>query len=407
MTRAGRVPVEQWRRNQYAVLVAVFISFLGVSFVLPFLPIYIRHMGVTDLGQTALLSGFAFAIAPLVSGFLGPVWGVLADRYGPKIMVQRALASFVPIYILMALVAHPWQIIALRLGVGLFGGFGPMTASLITIGAPQGEVGRAIGRLQATQILASAIGPLIGGVVADQIGIRASFYVTATLSLLAFVIIGVLYREEHVARAARQSQDHLFIGGLLAIPGFAAMIVMLLLAQGVDRGLGPIIPLFVGELDPGVAVASTSGLILSLGAFVSAGAASQAGRLLVRFGARRLLPGSLLLGLVTTAPLIFASQIWQLTVLRMLFGVASGITATLVYAIASQVVPQHSRSTAFSFLGSAGNVATAAGPLVAGALATKSLRTTFTVDTFLYAIAVALGLVVAARLVVKPLVRIA
>src|SRR4029079_10669819 len=102
-----------------------------------------------------------------LAGFVAPVWALLADRFGVKIMVQRAMLSFVVINVLMGLIVAPWQLLGLRICIGLFGGFGPMTASLVTIGAPQEQVGPAIGRLQATQILASAIGPFVGGILAD------------------------------------------------------------------------------------------------------------------------------------------------------------------------------------------------------------------------------------------------
>src|SRR5206468_2697904 len=98
-TRPRRVrslwPTEAWRRNQYAVLVCVFTSFLGFSFVQPFMPLYIKQLGVTDLGEAALYSGVAFGIAPLFSGLLAPFWGMLADSHGVKVMVQRALVSFI------------------------------------------------------------------------------------------------------------------------------------------------------------------------------------------------------------------------------------------------------------------------------------------------------------------------
>src|SRR5579859_7534166 len=131
------IPAEPWKRNQYAILVSVFISWLAFSFVIPFLPLFIRQLGVSDVGQIAFYSGLAFAVSPLLSGLLAPFWGMLADRYGVKLMVQRALISFGVIYVLMSLIAHPWQLIALRLSVGLFGGFGPMTAALVTIGVPR------------------------------------------------------------------------------------------------------------------------------------------------------------------------------------------------------------------------------------------------------------------------------
>src|SRR5207244_414120 len=254
-------------------------------------------LGVTDLGEAALLSGVAFAVAPLLSGLLAPFWGSLADRYGVKIMVQRALVCFVVVNVLLSVVQSPWQLLALRACIGLFGGFGPMTASLVTMGAPQKEVGPAIGKLQATQIFANAVGPLIGGVVAELLGIRSSFLVTAGMCALAFVAITALYSEDRAETALRRARPRMGLTALLVLPGFLPLLIVLLLAQAVDRGFGPIIPLYIAELDPTAPIASTAGTVLSLGLFVSAAAASQVGRATARYDSRVLLPVRLLVGL--------------------------------------------------------------------------------------------------------------
>ncbi len=397
------MPSEPWRRNQLAVLIAVFTSFLGFSFVIPFLPLYIRELGVTDLGQAAALAGLTFGISPLLSGLLAPLWGIIADRHGMKIIVQRALISFAILNFLMSLVVDPYQLLALRACIGLLGGFGPMLAALVTVGAPQQEVGPAIGKLQATQILASAVGPLIGGIIADTLGIRVSFVLTSALCLISLVLITVLYRQEKVDQTVRQGKGRLSFGALLSLPGFLPLLVILLLAQIIDRGFGPVMPLFIAELDPNVPIASTAGLVFSAGSFVSALAASQVGRLTNRFDARLLLPVSLAIGLLATAPLIFVNQIWELFAVRLLFGVAVGTTATLAFAAAARVVPMTSRGTAFGFLGSATSMATAFGPMGAGALAAFSLRYVFVADTLIYILVVAIGLVIYLRPQKEPL----
>src|SRR5439155_6440942 len=128
------------------------------------------------------------------------------------------------------------------------------------------------------------------------LGIRASFVSTAVLCALAFAMITALYREDRAEHALRRARPRLSIRAMLVLPGFLTLIGILFLTQGVDRGIGPVLPLFVAELDPTVPVASTTGLIISAGSLVSALAASQVGRVLNRRGARALLPISLLVG---------------------------------------------------------------------------------------------------------------
>jgi DHA1 family multidrug resistance protein-like MFS transporter len=387
------IPSEPWRRNQYAVLVSVFISFMGFSFVIPFMPLYIRELGVTDVNQAAFLAGIAFGVAPLFSGLLAPLWGRLADRHGVKVMVQRALISFAILNGLMALVDSPYQLLALRAGIGLFGGFGPMTASLVTIGAPRHEIGPAIGKLQATQILATAIGPLLGGIVADTLGIRVAFISTAIFCAIAFALITALYRQEPGRALAARANRPLTMRGLLSIPGFLPLLAILFLAQMVDRGVGPIMPLFIQVLDSTVPVASTAGLVVSAGALVSAVAASQVGRISARRDARRLLLISLIIGLAATAPLVIVHTLPELIGLRLLFGLAAGTTATLTYSAAARAVPEESRTTAFGFLGSASSFATAVGPFSVGALSTLDLRIAFAALALFYGIAIVIALV--------------
>lgn len=388
---AALIPAERWKRNAYAVYVAVFISFLGFSFVLPFLPLYIQDLGVNDVGEVAFLSGIAFGVAPLFSGLMAPFWGMLADRFGVKIMVQRALISFAVINVLMAQVGVPWQLIVLRATIGIFGGFGPMTTSLVTIGAPQKEVASAIGRLQAVQILASAVGPLLGGQVADHFGMRASFMVTAALCAASFVVLTILYQEERVDVATRKQRVAVPVSALFKLPAFIPVMLILLFAQIVDRGFGPVIPLFVPVLDPQAPVASTAGIILSLSSFVSAIVASQIGRYATRLPPASMLVPFLVIGLAAVAPLVVIGSVWHLVLLRVFAGIATGAIVTLCYASATLVIPPGSRTTAFGFLGSATSLANALGPFGAGALANISLNTVFVVDACIYAVTIALA----------------
>jgi DHA1 family multidrug resistance protein-like MFS transporter len=397
--RPGRyLPAETWRRNQYAVYVSVFVSWLGFSFVQPFLPLYMRQLGVRDVGQIALLSGIALGLAPLTSGLLAPVWGILADRYGVKIMVQRALFAFVVMNTLASLVVNPGQFLAVRLGIGLFGGFGPMTTTLVTLGAPQKEVGPAIGRLQAIQILATAVGPTLGGLVADAFGIRTSFRVTALLCAAAFGLMTTLYREDREQMARRKDAEAMPVRGLLALAGFAPLVVILFITQYVDRGFGPIVPLFVAAVEPTLPVASTAGLVFSAGLFVSALAASQIGNLVNRHEIRRLLPLCASVGVIGTLPLIFFGKLWLMVLVQVLMGFSAGTIVTLSYAAIAQRVPDRSRATAFGFAGSAVSLANALGPIGSGALATLTLHTVYVADAILYTGSLGLSLTLWRRL---------
>ncbi|MCX8010335.1 MAG: MFS transporter, partial [Ignavibacteria bacterium] len=64
-----------WQRNLYIIWISQFIAMLGMSLVVPFLPLFVRELGVTEINQTAKWSGFVFSGPFAFSFFLAPIWG--------------------------------------------------------------------------------------------------------------------------------------------------------------------------------------------------------------------------------------------------------------------------------------------------------------------------------------------
>src|SRR5262249_14016168 len=91
----------RWRRNLFAVTAASFMGFTGFTLVMPFLPLFIRQLGVSEVGAIALWTGFSLGVTPALNALVSPFWGRLADRYGRKIMVVRSLVACVMVMALM------------------------------------------------------------------------------------------------------------------------------------------------------------------------------------------------------------------------------------------------------------------------------------------------------------------
>ncbi|CAA9578911.1 MAG: Multidrug-efflux transporter, major facilitator superfamily (MFS) [uncultured Thermomicrobiales bacterium] len=383
---------EAWRRNLYVVMVAVFASFTGFTFVMPFLPLYIRELGVTDPGEAALWSGFLFGVSPLLSGLLAPLWAILAERHGRKAMMQRALGVFVVVIVAMAFVTSVYQLLALRVLLGVFGGFGVMAVALASSLAPRERVGEAVGLLQATQ-LASGIGaPLLGGVVVDAVGIHRSFFAAAALCLAGLLLIRYGFREERTkptggapgpARATLRQYLHL--------PVFVGLLVAIFTIQFIDRSFGPLLPLYIATLDaPADRVGSITGAVMTLGAIAGTVAAGYGGRLSARVAPRPLLLWSLAAGALCCLPIAFVERWWQLLVLRTLLGALAGGALTLAYAVGGRALPDGARLGAFGVLAGLGQIGGAVSPMVTGLLARwASLGAIFVLDAALYALVLA------------------
>ena len=114
------------RRNLYVTVAVVFAVFTGFAFVIPFLPLFVRELGVDEPERAALWAGVLIGVSPLLAGLLAPAWGRLADRHGQKGIAVKALVAYVILLALSAAVQGIGQLFALRIGVGLFGGIGPL-----------------------------------------------------------------------------------------------------------------------------------------------------------------------------------------------------------------------------------------------------------------------------------------
>jgi len=397
------VPEEPWVRNQYVMVATVFVVFTGFAFVLPFLPLYVRKLGVQGDDAVALWSGVLVGVSPLLAGLMAPIWGRLADRHGQKRMVLRALVSYVFLLALSAAATRVEHLLVLRIGVGFFGGIGPLGLAMATSLAPREQTGRAVGLVQAAQILAAAVGPLTGGFLADTIGIRSTFLVTAALCAAALWLVARYYREGGTAAPPAAGVP----GGtaLLRQRGVLALLVVLFLVNFVGRSFTPILPMHLQRLAvPAASLGLATGILISAYSVAAAVSSTVLGKATRRFPPRVLLAASLAAGAATVLPMALISGFTAFLVLALLLGLASGGALTLCYTIGGLMVPHDQRATAFGFFSGAALFGGAISPTVAGLLAHWDLRGIYYLDAALFVLLTA-GLLAAGVARRSPLAR--
>ncbi len=376
--------MESWERNVWALALVVFIAFVGFQFFSPFLPLYVMELGVTDPTRVALWSGVLTAVTPAVSGLLGPLWGSFADRVGRKMMMVRSLVGFVIIVAAMGLVTSVTQLLILRVLQGVIAGFSIFAMALASVSCPKERVPVAIGRVQGAQLLSVAIGPAAGGYVASHFGLRYAFFVTAGMCALALVGLLVLFTENRApgdaGPAAATSDTGFTLRQVWTSRGFPLVLVLLFVAQFIDRGLSLLVPLKVGTLLDVTRIAATSGEIISLAAICATGSALLAGRLAQRWPAERLLLIGLVAGGLPCALMAFTTGWQSLMLFRCLTGLFLGGALTLAYSIGGSLVTGERRGAAFGWLALSVQIGTAASPLVSGGLAAISLPGAFVMD---------------------------
>jgi DHA1 family multidrug resistance protein-like MFS transporter len=376
---------EPWRRNQQVMVATVFVVFTGFAFVLPFMTLYVRELGVRDPDDVALWAGVLIGVAPLLAGLMAPVWGRLADRYGQKKMALRALVSYVVLLVLSALVTDVVQLLVLRLGVGFFGGLGPLGLAMATARVPREHTGRAVGSVQSAQILSAAVGPVAGGVLADAIGIRWTFVVTAAVCAAALYLVARHYEEDTAVREAAPAAARGSFAEVLKMAGVPALLAILFLVNFVGRSFTPILPLHLQQLGvPAGRLALSTGAAISLYSVAAAISAASLGKASRRRAPRTLLALSLLAGAVTVLPMALIGSFPAFVALAVLLGLASGGALTLCYTMGGLMVPAERRTLAFGFFSGAALFGGAVAPTMAGLVAHWDLRGIYYLDAVVF-----------------------
>jgi DHA1 family multidrug resistance protein-like MFS transporter len=327
--------MEAWKRNLYIVWVAELVGIAGFSFVFPFLPYYVQELGVTELGQVELWSGLLFAAHAIPMAIFSPIWGSLADRYGRKLMVVRAMFGGAIVLTAMGFVQNVQQLVILRAIQGALTGTVAAATTLVASSTPRERSGYALGLLQMAVWSGASLGPLMGGIVSDTWGYRAAFVVTGGLLFVAGITVWRFVQEDFTPPVQDKTQPHNgFWDGLVLVVrdrNLLSLFSIRVVARLAIRTLGPILPLFVQSLVPTTTrIASLTGLISGVQAATSAIGAVTLGRASDRLGYRRVLLACAAGTTVLYIPQFFITSPWQLLVLQGAVGlVMSGILASI------------------------------------------------------------------------------
>ncbi|MCC7367573.1 MAG: MFS transporter [Chloroflexi bacterium] len=373
--------------------VAQVISEIGFGFALPFTPLFVQQLGVTDVKEAGLWAGFAAASFAIAMGLMAPLWGHLADRFGYRLMIQRAFFGAGISLGCIAFVQTPEQMIVLRILHGALTGVFTGIATLVSLTTPQHHLGTVLGIMQSALFLGIALGPLLGGVFADQFGLRAAFGVTGlVLSLSGILIAFVVHEPERTAEPvdeAAAAGDPIDAGRLrrqlLTVVGLMAIVRLANVAPN------PILPLFVQSLVPSTEhLASTVGLMLAATGVASTLSAIVVGRLADQYGRRAALLGCCLLTALLCPLHAFVGSVWQLIALRTVVGLTQGGMATALQALLVDITPPSKRGAAFGWITTASSFGNGAGPVGGSSVAAWfGVQAVFLAMTPLYVVAAA------------------
>ena len=365
-TEAAALSALYWRRNLWVCFFGSFTTIVALTLLLPFLPLYVQQLGLTDPAAIVQWSGVAFGATFFSAALVAPFWGHLADRYGRKLMLLRASLGMAVAMSMMGLAGNVWQLVALRLFAGLLGGYASAAVVLVATQTPKDRSGWALGMLASGVMAGNLVGPLIGGLLPSLIGIRDTFFGAGAAIFLAFLATAALVREDRPPPRERAAVG----SNWSAIPDKRPVVAMLLtgmLLMVANLSIEPIISVYVSQLvQHPDQVTSTSGLVMAATALGSILSASRLGKLADRVGHWRVVTASLLLAGVLILPQALVTASWQLIALRFLAGLSIGGLLPCIAAVIRHNVPEKITGAALGYSVSAQFAGQVVGPLSGG-----------------------------------------
>ena len=170
-----------WKRNFYILWVAQAAAILGFQSVQPFLPYYVQVLGVKDLSEAAVWAGYMGTASGMAMAFSAPFWGAMADRFGRRPMVVRAMVGGGLTVLLMDYTRTPLELVLARFLQGLLAGSVTACITLVSTSTPRAHLGYALGMMQSAMMVGAAVGMIGGGALIDGIGYRDTFLIAAII----------------------------------------------------------------------------------------------------------------------------------------------------------------------------------------------------------------------------------
>jgi MFS family permease len=363
--------MEPWQKNLYTLWGTQFLAMLGMNLVVPFLPFYIRELGVTDPDSLARWSGLVFSGPFILSLLATPLWGALGDRFGRKPMVVRAIFGLALSQLLMGFSQDVYQLLAFRIIQGAISGFIASSLALVSANTPRERMGYAMGFMQSSTAGGMVLGPFFGGLLADLIGYRPIFFVTASLCTIAGVLVLLLVTElNKVHPEARRYTvtDNLRL--MWTDHRLRIIASTLILTQLSVLMAEPIFALYIEGFRRDTEYISTiAGGIFSIAGFFMVISAPWWGRRTDRTGYRKNLTIALSIVGICYVGHLLVTSLTQLSVLRAVLGFARGGILPTLYALTSVWAPPERQGGMMAIASSMTIFGNLIGPLLGGMVA--------------------------------------
>lgn len=359
-----------WKKNLFSLFISQFFYRAGTRSIIPFLPLFVKELSGGDMNEAMLWSGWIFAAPFIISFATTPFWGSIGDKYGRKFIVLTSLFGFVLSNVLMSFSTSLLFLLIAASTQELFGGAYPAAVSLTAANSPKDKTTDALSYLQFANALGNISGPILGGILADQLGFRYVFLITAAIVSVSSLPIFFFVKEINVVN---QKKYNSLLDNLKYFSNSRGLIIcgVLLISYTLSLTImRPNFTFFIQSQFLGINnSASVSGLLLGL--FGAAGTISVA---LLPFILKKInrwhnLIFAFVISAVSFFILITLEDIYLFAAVLFVLGFMLGIVLPLVYSLMSEFTVEERKAGVMGIGSSFQMTGNLLGPLAAGYIA--------------------------------------
>lgn len=342
---------------------------IGMSMVVPFLPLYVKSLGVTDPSELKRWSGLVFSGVFITAVIATPFWGWLGDRVGKKKMVIRAIFGLAVSQFLIGLAMDVYQLFLFRMIQGALSGFIAAALALVSSNTPKEKSGFAIGFLASSIAAGNVLGPFVGGLLADSFGYRNVFFITSGMCFLSGILVLLFVNEIHTSAKTENNvlDNYRFVHSNKNVK--YAMITLILAAAGISM-IQPIFALFIENKIGTVSyLATVTGSVFAVIGVFQVVSSPLWGRRNDRKGYRKNLSYALLGAGAGYTLHIIAAGVWELLPIRAFLGLCIGGVLPSLYSFISTNTPYDRKGGVMGIASSITMLGNLLGPISSGYIA--------------------------------------
>lgn len=350
-----------WKVNLFVIWLSQFLAMVGFGCCMPFIPLLLKeNLHINDDSLRGLYVSIYYLAAMISLCIATTVWGMLADRFGRKLMLLRASYAAAIFYPLLALAPNFWVLATIRFVCSFFSGTVNPAQTLLIATTPSDRHGFVLGVLSTATSAGNMLGYLLGGLIVHYFGYTEAFFTCGAIYLTSGLLVHIFARDDfNVKLAAKKRAKSPYKFRDVATPAVLWLLVLFLFSGVSNRLVQPYMAMLVevvhSEFKEVAFFTGIASAAASLGGFF---AGLIIGWLCDRLAPRKLLVPLLIVGGSFTMAMALSVDVKMLIATRFFAALATGGIHPVLQLMLTKITRSELRGTYFGWSGS---VSTAGG----------------------------------------------